>query len=186
MFSYGGGYGYRAKRSRRDTQMCEECGDEFDMEADDWGVCGDCQHSMCSVCMQQSCNYCSELHAKGEYCALVHSGSICESCMTSCDDCEDACFHKNCLVEHLKPCNKKSRAQRTLASAKKHREQVESQLASARRQLVAAQQNVERLERDLARSRKDESKAERELKAEVKAERVEKKVEVSLHAHIDR
>lgn len=162
MFGYG-----RYKRSR-DTTMCGECEEEeIDMDQDEWDVCGDCERTMCSYCMQQKCSFCGNTGG-GEM--LAHSSSICEMCMTSCEDCDDAIFHKNCLVQHLKTCNQKTRAQRALASVKKEREQTEANLEYAKKELAAIQSRIEGYGKDLVRLKENEAKAELELKAEVEAD----------------
>jgi len=165
MFSYGG---YR-KRSR-DTRICEECEEEeIDLEDDDWDVCGDCQRTMCSDCIRSRCDFCKQQEEKGDH-LYVENSVLCEMCTETCEDCEDMCFHKPCLVEHMKVCTKKSRAQRAFTSAKKQREQTQESLNEARTQLASLQERVQSLERDLAISQENEAKAEVELKAEVKAD----------------
>lgn len=165
MFGY-----YGSNKRSRDTMVCQECEEEeFDTESDDWAVCGDCQRAMCSDCMKQECTYCRDLWEQNEEFGPAEGSSICESCMSFCKDCDDAVFHKECLVEHLKVCNKKTRAQRALASVKKEREQTEEKLKEAKRQLAELQHRVEGYEKDLVCLKDREAKADLELKAEVEA-----------------
>lgn len=165
MFGYGG-YGKRS----RDIMHCGECGDPFDAEEDEWNVCGECERALCSECMS-TCDLCE--NSDGQYAESIF---ICEGCMNFCRDCDSGrCFHKECFVEHLKTCNKKTRAQRALASVKEERKQTERKLRDARNRLATLQRNVESYEKELARLKEQEAKAEKALKEEEGEEEDSKK-----------
>lgn len=118
--------------------------------------------------MKQQCDHCVELYAQGMFPNDPSRGRfVCKSCMHSC---KDSCYHKACIVEHLKVCNKTIQVQRAFTAAKKQREQTEAKLESARGRLVAAQQDIQSLEKDIQSletdlecQRKGEAKAEKEL-----------------------
>jgi hypothetical protein len=147
------GRGYN-KRSREGTlcQACEEI--VIDMEDDDWTTCGDCQRTMCADCSELQCAY--------ESC-LGENTAICEMCYNVCSDCEHLAFHKECLVEHLKICNKKSRAQRALSAVEQTITNTESELAS---QLKSIHNRIGSLEHRIEDAKKEKVQAETELKAE--------------------
>lgn len=162
-------FGYRNKRSRNIT-ICEGCEEEeIDTEDDytDWAVCGDCERTLCEFCCRTQCQVCKETIETGSYEKLkAENPAICEMCEVSCDDCDALSFHKDCLVEHLKTCNKKSRAQRSVAATSKTLEQCENDLEEAKAQLAALQNRVVQLEMDVADALEKKTKAEQELKAE--------------------
>jgi septal ring factor EnvC (AmiA/AmiB activator) len=87
-------------------------------------------------------------------------------CFNSCSDCEDLAFHKECLVEHLKICNKKSWAQRALSVAERTIANTESELAGANSQLESIQYRISSLERRLQDAKKEKVEAETKLKVE--------------------
>jgi septal ring factor EnvC (AmiA/AmiB activator) len=156
------GRGYN-KRSREFT-TCGECGDPIDLEDEEWTNCGDCQRTMCSECSKSQCDY--------ESC-LAEDTAICELCYNSCSDCEDLAFHKECLVEHLKNCNKKSRSQRALSAVEQTITNTESELAVANSQLESIQNRIGSLERRLKDAKKEKVQVEAELKVEDTANKEE-------------
>ena len=81
-------FGRGRKRGRPDA-ICQECEEEeiYFEEDDDWGVCGECQRTMCSDCMKRECGYCKD-HDFDDW--VTEGPSMCEMCMAWCEECNKA------------------------------------------------------------------------------------------------
>jgi len=165
-------WGYGRNKRSRDLAQCEECGDfDIDFEEGDYGICGECQRTMCEDCAGNECYYCKqEYETTGD----LHSESttICEGCMQFCELCQENedgethAFHPSCLSEHMKNCNSQSRASGAYRSAQMKRKEKETQLAEAQRDLARAQSNVQRLTRQVEEAKNTEAQAKSALDAE--------------------
>jgi hypothetical protein len=169
------------KRKRRSDAMmttCEDCDDDIDMEeCDGWSTCGDCQCSLCSECAGIICAICDtkssnpDLHIATQVINLA----CCESCIDRCDDCEDLVFHRGCLAEHLQVCNKKSRAERTLAAYNQTIKTTEEKLEEAKAQLARQVAYIAKLENKLHGAKEDKINAEEDSKS-VRVENVKRSI----------
>jgi serine phosphatase RsbU (regulator of sigma subunit) len=157
--------------------------DEIDMDDDDgcWGACGDCERTMCEVCLNQTtCAVCKEKNGIGDYETLcAENMACCEHCVETCEDCgDDFSCHKCCLAEHLKTCSNKSRAQRKPSAAEETIKTTRSELQNAKFQLADIQSRIGSLESQLTEAEQSKVAAEEELKAETETENPSSKQEV--------
>jgi hypothetical protein len=153
----------RKREGEDEDLLCQECEDTWIYTSDHepFTICGDCQRTMCEYCSQHNCNYEDCLA-----CETLGYSSICKACMKYCSDCDNSCFHEKCLIEHLKICDKKSRAQRAPSEVEYTIATIESQLADANSQLTTIQERIGSLERQLENKKKEKAVAEIKLKAE--------------------
>ena len=162
---FGGYGGYGRKRSRGDWNHCDQCGDGFDMEEDEWVTCCHCECCLCESCMSElTCKGCEEAEARGE---MVIGTAMCESCCEFCDACgqedEPAAYCTHCIKEHRTKCSSKTRAERVMASVNQEIADTEEAVMRTRREIATAQAKLARLEADLTRARKKKADAEVEL-----------------------
>lgn len=148
-----------SRRSNDDGFHCSSCSDwtSFDESAD----CSCCGEVYCSDCVQIECTGCKE---KDSLCGY----HICESCIPypgcrACDD-EDITFCTECLTDHLKNCNKSSRAQRIINSETYSIEQDEETITQLRASIASQQARLSSLEHRVAASKVRKANAEAELK----------------------
>ena len=163
MFRGYGGYG--RKRSRGEWNHCDQCGDGFDMEEDEWVTCCHCECCLCESCMGElTCNGCEEAEARGE---MVIGTAMCESCCEFCEACgqedEPAAYCTHCIKEHKKTCSSTTRAERVMASVNQEIADNEEAVIRTRQEIASAQAKLARLEEDLTRARKKKADAEVEL-----------------------
>mmetsp|Transcript_34816 Transcript_34816/g.33130 ORF Transcript_34816/g.33130 Transcript_34816/m.33130 type:complete len:178 (-) Transcript_34816:202-735(-) len=156
----------RSKRSRN-TTFCTDCDEEIDLDDDvndPSFSCGECQKTVCETCAP-NCAICDENLSKEIYDMEL---TCCQSCSTSCEEtsCEELIFHKSCLVEHLKNCTQKSRAQRMLSTACETISTTESDLVQSESELVRIQSRIELLKGTLAEAKEAKILAEIEANGE--------------------
>ena len=143
-----------------DGFTCSICSDWTSY--DETAECSCCGESYCSDCVQTECTGCKE---KDDRYGLYH---ICESCIPypGCEACndEDIIFCTECLTNHLKNCNKTSRAQRIINSETYSIEQDEEKIAQLRASIASQQARLSSLEQRVAASKVRKANAEAELK----------------------
>ena len=141
---------------------CSLCSDwtSYDESAD----CSCCEEVYCSACVQTECTGCKEKDEHGLY-------HICDSCAFNSPGCE-ACndegitFCTKCLPDHLKNCNKSSRAQRIINSETYSIKQDEEKIEELRVSIASQQAKLSSLEQRVAESKVRKANAEAELKNE--------------------
>ena len=119
---------------------------------------------LCDQCAEENrCDLCYEKVKRHEDSNLEGAGyQLCECCVVFCDACEDLTLCKYCKPDHLKNCNSKTRAQRTIASANYEIETKEKEIQEVKSKLASLRSRLSQLETDVAAARERKAAAERE------------------------
>lgn len=125
-------------------QKCEECEDAMvgqDEIYEDGGQCGECQKVMCEDCREDSsCYVCTKKMEEDE--DGWKDIAVCGACTRTCDSCPNLTFHRSCLAEHKRTCNKMARAKRALSEAEEKVEEKEHELKRMKRRCDELQKEI--------------------------------------------
>ena len=152
-------------RGRRDDEGfgCPDCGDWTTYDED--AMCTCCENVFCAECVASKCDMCLQKENLGPY----SYSSICESCIDypGCEACgDDVTICKLCIKDHLKNCNKQSRAERIISSESHSITENEKKIDALRKLIASKQSELNHLESAVAASKERKAQAEAELKGE--------------------
>lgn len=119
------------------VEDCDVCSDgEINREGDDFAECGECQCNMCLDCAESMrCVVCDE----EDFCS--EEPAMCDGCKVYCKAC-DIYMHRKCMVDHIPNCNRKARAERTVASADDTIDDNIRQIVGTKRRLAALEEEI--------------------------------------------
>ena len=147
-------WGTRQYRNEDEGFDCDMCSD-WTLD-DDIATCSCCENVFCSDCVNIECAGCKEKDDDECY--------VCESCVSypgckACSD-DDLDFCTECIQDHLKNCNKSSRAQRIIHSEAYSIAQDEETMAGLRASIASQQARLRQLQQQVTASKERKASAE--------------------------